>query len=107
MLVTATRQSASANGHPYAHHGDDVQKPAVASTALTPIAPTFRDATVSYSMRPDASFVTQLIATAEGIPETRTLRRASNATAQAAYHATVTQNGLRPAPAGTQLSRDI
>jgi hypothetical protein len=107
MLVTATRQSASANGRPHAQHSGDMQEPAVASTALTPIAPTFRDTAVSYSRRPDASFVAQLIATAERIPETRTLRRASNATAQAAYHATVAQNGLRPAPAGTQLSRDI
>ena len=107
MLVTATRQSASANGRPHAQHSGDMQEPAVQSTALTPIAPTFRDTAVSYSQRPDASFVAQLIATAERIPETRTLRRASNATAQAAYHATVAQNGLRPAPAGTQLSRDI
>lgn len=35
--------------------------------------------------RPDASFVTQLIATAEQAPQTCKLRRASPADAQAAY----------------------
>ncbi|MCP4615153.1 MAG: hypothetical protein GY844_01835 [Bradyrhizobium sp.] len=35
--------------------------------------------------RPDASFVTQLIATAEHVPQTCCLRRASSADAQAAY----------------------
>ena len=38
--------------------------------------------------RPDASFLTQLIATAEHSPQTRTLRRASSADAQAAYLST-------------------
>lgn len=36
-------------------------------------------------MRPDASFITQLIATAELVPQTRSLRRGSLADAQAAY----------------------
>ena len=36
-------------------------------------------------MRPDASFVAQLIATAEQAPQTRNLRRGSHADAQAAY----------------------
>jgi len=35
--------------------------------------------------RPDPGFVTQLIATAEQAPQTRTLRRASLADAQTAY----------------------
>ncbi len=35
--------------------------------------------------RPDASFVAQLIATADHAPQTRSLRRASYADAQAAY----------------------
>lgn len=35
--------------------------------------------------RPDASFVTQLIATADHVPQTRSLRRGSPADAQAAY----------------------
>lgn len=35
--------------------------------------------------RPDASFVTQLIATAEHVPQTCSLRRGSSADAQAAY----------------------
>ena len=36
-------------------------------------------------MRPDASFLTQLIATADQAPQTRSLRRGSYADAQAAY----------------------
>ena len=35
--------------------------------------------------RPDASFVAQLIATADQAPQTRNLRRGSSADAQAAY----------------------
>ena len=35
--------------------------------------------------RPDASFLTQLIATADHAPQTRSLRRPSHADAQAAY----------------------
>jgi hypothetical protein len=35
--------------------------------------------------RPDPSFVTQLIATAEQVPQTRTLRRAAPADALSAY----------------------
>ena len=37
--------------------------------------------------RPDPSFVTQLIATAEHMPQTRGLRRATAADAQTAYRA--------------------
>ena len=37
--------------------------------------------------RPDPSFVTQLIATADQVPQTRSLRRASLADAQTAYGA--------------------
>jgi hypothetical protein len=41
--------------------------------------------------RPDASFVTQLIATAEQAPQTRSLRRGSNADAQTAYGSRVSE----------------
>jgi hypothetical protein len=37
--------------------------------------------------RPDPSFVTQLIATAEHVPQTRALRRGTSADAKAAYGA--------------------
>jgi hypothetical protein len=38
--------------------------------------------------RPDSIFITHLIATAEQVPQTRSLRRASAADAQTAYGAT-------------------
>jgi hypothetical protein len=41
--------------------------------------------------RPDASFVTQLIATAEHVPQTCNLRRGSCADAQAAYGPNVSE----------------
>src|SRR5205085_1246084 len=45
--------------------------------------------------RPDPTFVTQLIATAEQMPQTRSLRRGSVADAQTAYGA-CRQNNLAP-----------
>lgn len=49
--------------------------------------------------RPDASFLTHLIATAQHSPQTRTLRRASSADADAAYRSTASRDrvvGARP-----------
>ncbi|TAH68681.1 MAG: hypothetical protein EWM45_02325 [Rhodopseudomonas palustris] len=49
--------------------------------------------------RPDASFLTHLIATAQHSPQTRTLRRASSADANAAYRSTAIRDrviGARP-----------
>ncbi|MDB5635382.1 MAG: hypothetical protein JWP51_290 [Bradyrhizobium sp.] len=62
----------------------DAKPPCV---ALVPVVPT-----VHWSHVPDqplsrADFVTQLIATAEYAPQTRTLRRATPADAQSAYRA--------------------
>lgn len=48
--------------------------------------------------RPDPSFVTHLIAMAELSPQTRRLRRAAPADAQAAYRAAASQYRSRPAP---------
>jgi hypothetical protein len=61
------------------------EKPAC--VALVPVVPT-----VQWSRIPDqggsrADFVTQLIASAEHVPQTRSLRRASPADAKAAYGA--------------------
>jgi hypothetical protein len=47
------------------------------------------------SSRPDSTFLTHLIATAEQDPQTRTLRRASPADAQTAYGAS--QRGVQRA----------
>ena len=61
---------------------EDVEPPCVALTApaqeltWTPKRPL---------PRPDPSFVTQLIATAEQVPQTRSLRRATSADALSAY----------------------
>jgi hypothetical protein len=56
--------------------------------------------TVQQVSRPDPCFVTQLIATAEQAPQTRNLRRATVADAQAAYrfvtdHNHITLTGMR------------
>jgi hypothetical protein len=61
------------------------EKPAC--VALVPVVPT-----VQWSRIPDqpwsrADFITQLIATAEHVPQTRSLRRASPSDANAAYGA--------------------
>ena len=71
------------------------------NTALVAVAPVAPRQAISSSQRPDAPFVAQLIATAERMAETRTLRRASEADAQAAYHSVT----IRPSLAGTRVSR--
>jgi hypothetical protein len=64
-----------------------------ACVALVPIAPALRRETANPCLpRPDPCFVTQLIATAEQAPQTRTLRRATVADAQAAYRSVTDHN---------------
>jgi hypothetical protein len=46
--------------------------------------------------RPDPCFVTQLIATAEHVPQTCSLRRATPADAQAAYRSVTDHNHIKP-----------
>ena len=60
--------------------------PAV-GTALVPVVPIQERTSPHHhvSTRPNASFVAHLIATAEQVPQTRTLRRATSADALAAY----------------------
>lgn len=55
-----------------------------AARALVPLEPPER-ISVLHSARPEASFVAHLIAMAELTPQTRTLRRATPAIAQAMY----------------------
>jgi hypothetical protein len=57
------------------------------SVALVPLVPPMYLTRKSASPRPDPSFVTQLIATAEQLPQTRILRRAAPADAMSAYRA--------------------
>jgi hypothetical protein len=56
-----------------------------ASFALVPLSARIEREPAMPRTRPDPSFVTQLIATAEQAPQTRNLRRGSYADAQAAY----------------------
>jgi hypothetical protein len=62
---------------------EDVEPPCV---ALVPLAQEVTWARKLPLPRPDPSFVTQLIATAEQVPQTRTLRRATSADALSAYN---------------------
>jgi hypothetical protein len=59
------------------------EKPAC--TALVAVVPTVHWTRVPDQQMSRAEFVTQLIATAEHLPQTRSLRRATPADAQAAY----------------------
>ena len=63
---------------------EDVAPPCV---ALVPLAQELTWARKMALPRPDPSFVTQLIATAEHMPQTRMLRRAAPADALSAYNA--------------------
>jgi hypothetical protein len=68
-----------------------------ACVALVPLAQELTWARKMPLPRPDPSFVTQLIATAEQAPQTRTLRRGSTADALSAYdthRAHVRETGL-------------
>jgi hypothetical protein len=75
-------------------HGDeqlvadgDFEEVAPRSAALVPLTPTLHSARKFSLPRPDPSFITQLIATAEQLPQTRSLRRAAPADAMSAYRA--------------------
>ena len=67
--------------------GDIVEGDAPACVALVPVTQAVHLAPKRSPARPDASFVAQLIATAEQAPQTRNLRRGSLADAQTAYGA--------------------
>jgi hypothetical protein len=58
-----------------------------ACVALVPVVPTLHWSRVPEQQLSRADFVTQLIATAEHLPQTRSLRRATPADAKAAYGA--------------------
>jgi hypothetical protein len=65
----------------------DAKSACVALVPMSEPAPWTRTARLRRS-RPDSIFITHLIATAEQVPQTRTLRRATAADAQTAYDAT-------------------
>ncbi|MCK1393336.1 hypothetical protein [Bradyrhizobium sp. 1] len=70
-------------------------------TALVPMIPTLQWVNKAPLPRPDPSFVTQLIANAEQLPQTSRLRRASSEDAQMAY------GGKRPLPSVTARTRQV
>ena len=73
-------------------YGEDADRTS-ARTELVPVIPSSQQrGTPGRLPRPDPSFITQLIATAEQLPQTRNLRRAAPSDATSAYAA-----HLRPA----------
>lgn len=76
------------SGRPDQTAEDDVvidAKPAC--VALVPLVTTAQWSPIPSQPRSDPTFVAHLIATAEHVPQTRSLRRASAADAQSAYSA--------------------
>jgi hypothetical protein len=71
------------------------EKPACA--ALVPVTAGIRGSHPPARHRSRADFIAQLIATAEQLPQTRSLRRASPADAEAAYAARRRQNPAQTA----------
>jgi hypothetical protein len=72
-----------------------------ACVALVPVIPSTQWSHSSgWRWSPNSIFVTQLIATAEQAPQTRSLRRATFADAQTAYHAS--QRSVRGAGSRTR-----
>jgi hypothetical protein len=74
------------------------------ATTIVPVdAPAFRHAPPVSGGRPSPAFVAHLMATAGHFPETRTLRRASEADAQAAYGAALRRNDGRSSSTQSSL----
>jgi len=87
---------------PATPEADDVNDRS-ACVALVPVSESpQRPSTVHQASRPDSSFVTQLIATAEHLPQTRHLRRAAPSVALSAYTA-----HLRPAQGIGRQTRQV
>jgi hypothetical protein len=78
--LTAANVAASV---PRMAHAPDAEEPVPGRTLVSLDRSAWRQ--VSAPIRPDASFVTHLIATAMQVPQTRTLRRVSPSDARNAY----------------------
>ena len=77
-----------------------------AQTALAPLTLAPRSGTGLFpSVRPDARFVAQLIATATHLPQTRTLRRAAPEDAATTYSDASVRGEVRSAANGLTLAR--
>jgi hypothetical protein len=68
---------------------EEIEAPSV---ALVPVTETIDRVPRLVVVRPDASFVAQLIATAEQLPQTRALRRGAPADAMSAYRSSENRN---------------
>jgi len=68
--------------------------------AMVPVTDTVDRAPRLVVIRPDASFIAQLIATAEQLPQTRSLRRGATADALSAYR--TSENRIRDARGSTR-----
>ena len=94
----------SSNGQPDQTVNDHaVADEKAACVALVPVVPNVHWSHVPDQQMSRADFVTQLIATAEYAPQTRSLRRASPADARAAYRA----HQLEPFGAGVRTRQTI
>ena len=89
MSITATSRISPTTSHPMRRAGDVVIERETVQNETRAIA---RTEPVSRAMpaslrtaRPDPSFITHLIATAEQVPQTRVLRRAEIVDVEAAY----------------------
>jgi hypothetical protein len=75
--------------------GEVLDAEATACVELVPLAQPVRRTSKLAIVRPDPTFVTHLIATADQAPQTRRLRRGSLADAQTAYGASqIPRSGL-------------
>jgi hypothetical protein len=81
--------------------GTDRSDEAEGGTALVPMTQTLQWAHKVPLPRPDPSFVTQLIANAEHLPQTSRLRRASPEDAQTAY------GGKHPLPSVSARTQQV
>jgi hypothetical protein len=87
------RFAMSGSDRPEQTTGDGVQAGArPACVALVPVIPAVQWSRVPDQLASRADFVAHLIATAEHVPQTRSLRRATPADAQTAYRACQSQH---------------
>ena len=96
-----TRQFEQMNGAAMVNADGSTETERHAGTALVPLMPTLQWVHKAPLPRPDPSFVTQLIANAEQLPQTSRLRRASAEDAQLAY------GGKRPLQSVSARTRQV
>lgn len=90
MIISGTTPVASSASHPREPADDnETHQPSAARDIVA--RETISRAPALRTTRPDAAFVTHLIAMAEQVPQTRALRRDTPATARATYGDAATQ----------------